>query len=171
MKSLIVRQAVVSDLSFIHQLITESFAAMNPYLDETMINFQSSMIESLKNGELSEIKFEMEYIKPSPNNFFVLENENNKEVLGCVAIKKHIHYEEAELVRMAVSSSTRGLGLGSILIKSLLDYAASNNFQHIYLQTGKIIDCIYSIINYDVIIYLSESKLNEVLFKAWFHHI
>lgn len=74
---------------------------------------------------------------------FQLENsayfvaEENGEVLGGAGIypTEGLPGDTVELVKMYMSASSRGKGIGKILMLKCMEFAKSRNFKYIYLET------------------------------------
>lgn len=130
-----VRRAVISDLPAIHQLIKDSFNALNDYVPPEMHPRIIKAAESLCETELSPADFEKTYFSSVGTTFLVVEETACAEVHGCMAVKRITH-DMAELVRMAVSPSKRSQGLGQLLINELVRYCAETGAIQIFLTTG-----------------------------------
>jgi GNAT superfamily N-acetyltransferase len=58
-------------------------------------------------------------------------------VLGCVGLNER-HYEDADLLRMAVSPASRGMGIGQLLVAQLESYAISRNIVRLHCITANL---------------------------------
>ena len=56
-------------------------------------------------------------------------------ILGCVGLKKY-NSEVGELVRMAVNTNKRSIGIGSTLVNKVFEYCSSVKYLKVYLVTG-----------------------------------
>ena len=65
--------------------------------------------------------------------FFV---EEEGKVLGCCALVRHPENETYELAKMTVTPTAQGKGLGYLLGKALLAYAAEQGVRKIYLEAN-----------------------------------
>ena len=65
--------------------------------------------------------------------FFV---EEEGKVLGCCALVRHPENETYELAKMAVTPTAQGKGLGYLLGKALLAYAAEQGVRKIHLEAN-----------------------------------
>lgn len=84
-----VRKAEKTDLPHIHGLIKHSFAAMNEYFtDPVMQEMMAKGAQSMCDGELSEEQFEKTYFSSDKNHFWVIEEQGTGGVHGCVGIKR-----------------------------------------------------------------------------------
>jgi succinylglutamate desuccinylase/L-amino acid N-acyltransferase YncA len=111
----------------------DSFLALVDHIGES---FRQKMIDyatAAAEGELSAAEFEKNYFARPGFHFWVAEQQS--QVVGCVGIKRTC-FDEAELVRMAVSPTLRGGGVGSILITELIEYCKANGALRIALVTG-----------------------------------
>jgi len=130
-----VRTATSNDLTTVHALIKDSFAALN---DHTPPEFHARIkesAESLCKNELTEPKFSETYFSSYGTCFWVVEDVDKKAVMGCVAVKR-VSQDMAELVRMAVAPACRSQGLGKLLIDELVAYCARTGVLQIFLTTG-----------------------------------
>lgn len=100
-------------------------------LDHTSADMEPALLKvtesTIAKGDVSRSNFEKEYLTghPTASRFWVAE-VSGSGVIGCVGLKRTPGYrDEAELVRMAVSSSLRGGGVGSRLVAELLSYCSS----------------------------------------------
>lgn len=114
---------MVQDLPCIHQLMRDSFDAMIPH-SFCFPSFWRNAATELIQSELSVDSFESIYFD-SGNCFWVATKDTN--VIGCVAVKrvKDEPREDIELVRMSVSPSHQGQGVGRLLFNELLAYCKS----------------------------------------------
>jgi putative acetyltransferase len=76
--------------------------------------------------------FPVEKLLREQVNFFVTRYEH--EPAGCGGIKLHSDY--AEVKRMYVRPSYRGLGLGKSMLNRLADYARQEKIEVLRLETG-----------------------------------
>lgn len=129
-----IRQAKISDLPSIHNLIRHSYMAMLEHTGEEMRERWEKGAEESIVSDLSEDKFESIYTSKFGNNFWVsIDNDNT--VTGCVAIKRTTQ-DEAELIRMAVDPTIRSKGIGGSLIENLLSYAKEHGVLRLSLVTA-----------------------------------
>ena len=144
--NIIIRKATNADLSSIPDLIRDSFYAMLDYVSPDQKPYFDVSIQDMYNKELNESSFENIYFASGNNYFWVaesttvdskVEGEISKSILGCVGLKR-ISYDEAELVRMAVSPHIRGSGVGAKLVSTLLTYCRNKKISYITLTTANI---------------------------------
>lgn len=136
-KDRIVRAATKADLPMIHNIIRDSFLAMEEFSclgKQFWLNGADKLIKT----ELHEDNFETIYFdKTNDNHFWVIENTANGNIIGCVGLKRLRNEDKAELVRMGVVPEHRGHGSGSLLIKTLINYCKEKqNISQIHLTTG-----------------------------------
>ena len=132
-----IRSGTKNDLPDIHIIIRESFLAMVPHSCLGR-QFWVNMADQLINTELNEDNFEKMYFdKETDNHFWVIENSNDNNVIGCVGLKRIKSENSAELVRMGIKSELRGSGIGSLLIQTLINYCKDKqDINQIHLTTG-----------------------------------
>ncbi|KAL8446882.1 hypothetical protein Emed_004761 [Eimeria media] len=73
--------------------------------------------------------FEVQYLKADRNRFWVAESnsQKGKEIIGCIGLLMHQGSpQDGQLVRLVVSPSHRGVGVGSRLLSAALGFAASD---------------------------------------------
>ncbi len=131
-----IRGATIADLPSIHQLIRESFEALNDFHPTNQIikAFTESNIKDVVDHELQDGPFQQMYFS-SPDNYFWVAEHTEQGIVGCVAIKR-FNNEESELVRMAVSKSCRSGGIGGLLINELFSFCVDHRIMRIFLTTA-----------------------------------
>ena len=130
-----IRQVKINDLPYIHDLIRQSYLAMIDHAgEESKEKWLSGAEDSIKN-DLSEENFASIYTLNYGCNFFVATLPDDDKPIGCVALKRHSQ-DEAELCRMAVDTSIRSTGIGSLLVNHLLEYAKDTGVLRISLVTA-----------------------------------
>lgn len=138
--SIRVRIAALSDLPIIHNLIRDSFAAMDRHscLGKAL---WLRAAEDLITSELSSGAFEATYLDKGVDRcFWVAEMADVGGVIGCVGMKRKTgkHSQDAELVRMAVSPEHRGKGYGAVLVNEVVSHCRNTlpGVERIVLTTG-----------------------------------
>ena len=58
----------------------------------------------------------------------------DRDIVGCCALKHHIEDGTYELAKMAVSPAYQGLHIGHALAQALLDYARTKGVKRIFLE-------------------------------------
>ena len=181
-----VRVAVLTDMPKIHNLISDSFAAMKKFVDPD-VSYENEVKSLIEKGDLNTTNFENAYLKPPNCNYWVLEHPDTMEVCGCVALTQ-LNPDEAELKRMSVSPSYRGQNFGGTLISNLLKFAEMKGFQRIILTTAnpdamrfylKHQFVVYqsfefkmkttTLMVYKMICYINEKKINRVAIVGGTH--
>ena len=76
---------------------------------------------------------ELKYWTTAPNIFLVAETESGR-VVGCISYKQ-ISPNTVEMHRLSVDFLFRKLGIGRILVKTLLNTAKANGYDTVYLET------------------------------------
>ena len=144
--NILIRKATNADLPSIRDLIRDSFYAMLDYVTPDQKPFLDADIEDMYHKELNENLFENIYFTSGNNYFWVaesttindkVESDISTSILGCVGLKR-ISYDEAKLVRMAVSPYIRGFGVGPKLVATLLTYCRNKKISYITLTTANI---------------------------------
>ena len=79
--------------------------------------------------------FYSQYNKIDNIKYVVVAYDDNEPV-GCGAIKEYSH-KAMEVKRMYVPSGKRGLGIASIVLKELENWASELNYKKCVLETGK----------------------------------
>lgn len=132
-----VRTATKEDLPHIHIIIRESFLSMveHSWLGR---DFWLNGAEKLISTELNEANFDNIYFdKNTDNHFWVIENVNDNNVIGCIGLKRKKSENSAELVRMGIKPEYRSNGIGSLLIKTLINYCnVLEGIKQIHLDTA-----------------------------------
>eukprot|EP01039_Chlorochromonas_danica_P006655 gene6655-7355_t len=159
MSNYVIRQATISDLSYIHELIVHSFDAMADCYGEEIRPHLRSQAEVLIGQDLNPEAFSHYLSHPDHRFWVIVDEENHRHPLGCVALKTLLpntspsveqqrqqqrqqrqqhqqHCEEMELVRMAVSPLLRQGGLGTLLIHTLLKHCLDHHVHRVSLMTA-----------------------------------
>ena len=131
----VTRKADDKDLDDIQLLIRDSFFAMLEFTGEEWRERFDQTVKQQISSELVSPSFERIYFSSNNNHFWVAESIIDRRILGCVGLKRII-YEEAELVRMAVSEKLRGGGIGGKLISSLIAFCKDKKISRIVLTTA-----------------------------------
>ncbi len=150
--SIRIRSAVTNDLNRIQYLIKESFLAMLPHTHESMRPQMEGNAEKAIQDELVDDKFTQIFLSKPENHFWVAVNDDDAGtysltitpalllthlfiVIGCIALKR-VTCDDCELVRMAVDPTIRSNGIGSSLVKTLLEFAKKTGNIRISLVTA-----------------------------------
>ena len=131
----IIRAGTVQDLPQIVNLIRESYHALSDhYGDDRHKDFWCKGVNDAIAEDLNENSFLSTYFNIPSNYFWVAENVEGN-VIGCVGLKRK-NSDESELVRMAVAQSTRGSGIGGLLMDGLLVHCKAQRLCRILLTTA-----------------------------------
>ena len=85
------------------------------------------------NDDLSDIN--QVYLQ-NGGDFWVIEDmKNDNSIVACVGVEK-LNEKQCELRRMSVSPDVRRVGLGSMLVRQVEEFARMNCFEEILLSTG-----------------------------------
>jgi N-acetylglutamate synthase-like GNAT family acetyltransferase len=133
--SIDVRLATAADLPKIHDLIRESFDALNDHVAGLEDLFRRQAAEFIENGDLTPTAFEREYLSTPERTAFWVAVHPELGVIGCTGLKR-LNEEDAELVRMAVTSKLRSAGLGARLVEELLAFAERSGAKRVLVVTG-----------------------------------
>jgi N-acetylglutamate synthase-like GNAT family acetyltransferase len=129
------RRATIRDLPAIHGLIRASFAAMNDHAPHLHEVWAKGAEQGIADGDVSAASFEKEYLSsPDTVGFWVAEHRE-LGVIGCAGLKR-TGPDEGELLRMAVSPSVRGGGVGARLVSELMEFARRSGVRHVHLTTA-----------------------------------
>lgn len=134
----VIRRARLEDLPHIHNLIRESFLAMLDYLSRDMEQEIVRWAEQVIAGDLSPSSFGATYLSSTPGSsaFWVAELPGIG-VCGCVGLKRIPgHRDDAELVRMSVSSTVRSGGVGTKLVRALEAFCVEQRVLRVVLTTA-----------------------------------
>ena len=108
-----IRKATIGDMKTIHKLIAEQAKA-------------GHLIARAISDLYSQVR-----------DFTVWQDEESGAVLGCGAL--HICWEDlAEVRSLAVSTAHQGRGIGTALIKSLLEEANQMNVSRVFVLTNRL---------------------------------
>ncbi len=102
----------------------DSFIALNKEWIETYFRIEESDKETFKH---------VDKIITDGGQIFIAIADDGMPA-GCCALKNHPESDSHELAKMAVSPKYQGQHIGSMLGKSLLDYAARHGVKRIYLE-------------------------------------
>ncbi len=102
----------------------DSFIALNKEWIETYFRMEESDKETFKHVD--------KIITDGGQIFIAIADDGM--LAGCCALKNHPESDSHELAKMAVSPKYQGQHIGSMLGKSLLDYAARHGVKRIYLE-------------------------------------
>ena len=115
-----VRLATRFDLPRVHDLIRQSYGAMNELTENKMVSFWAAGAEkAIVEGDLREPSFVCDYLESPGSSFWVAEFDSS--IVGCVGLKQR-GVDDAELVRMSVDESQRGKSIGALLISTLISF-------------------------------------------------
>jgi len=128
-----IRVATTDDLPYIHTLIRESYGAMVPYYPALESMWTAGAENSFtEDGDLHCTTFERKYHSCS---FWVCQLNSDSSIVGCVGLKRHGD-DDAELVRMSISSVMRGGGLGQLIVKHLETFCNDHGILRIQAVTA-----------------------------------
>lgn len=135
LSSVNLRQAKVADLPSIHDLIRESYAAMNEITGEAMKEmWEKGAEKAIASGDLVEESFIKTYLTTPGANFWIAE-VNDGGVVGCVGLKR-TGLREGDLVRMSVTGKSRSLNIGNKLVSGLEEHCIEHNIERVHLVTA-----------------------------------
>ncbi|HEY6534461.1 MAG TPA: GNAT family N-acetyltransferase [Candidatus Nitrosocosmicus sp.] len=80
------------------------------------------------------------YSKNDGGCFWIVEHKNDSHIIGTVAIrnlKDLVSISSAELKRMFLAKSYRGLGIGQQMIETAIDFAKRMGYTRILLDSSK----------------------------------
>lgn len=104
---------------------------LSQYYDELSTRFDTGFDPLLKN------KFDPAEMEP-PNGWFVVARHKEQPV-ACGAVMR-LNDADCEVKRLWVSSSARGLGLGTKIMAKLEELARQAGFQAVKLDTNRTLD-------------------------------
>lgn len=103
--------------------------------DENLVRCGQDYVEHVRKTELSSIdELSSVFNQKDDSCFWLLINRDTMEISGSIAIqsrKGHV----AELKRMLVAKKYRRLGVGSAMVRFLLEYASAKQFSRVILST------------------------------------
>jgi len=135
MPSPVCRPFLPTDLDRIQSLYREHIAyneknymsmGEGPALQATALN--KALAQDLASPEA------IHKVYDTPGCFLVLE-ESEGVVVGCVGLQYHAETEVAEVRRMSIAASHQRRGLGSVLIKGVMEHARLHGIQALELGT------------------------------------
>ncbi len=81
------------------------------------------------------------YNKNDGSCFWVVESKNDSQIIGTVAIRKLKGFtsdeSSAELKRLFLAKSNRGLGIGQQMVDTAIDFAKRMGYNRILLHSSK----------------------------------
>jgi ribosomal protein S18 acetylase RimI-like enzyme len=104
----------------------EHFAALNRDWITRFFRLEPSDLKILGNPK-------GEIIDKGGQIFFAV---RGNDVVGCCALVHHPDTGRYELAKMAVSPAAQGLGIGTLLGRTLMKYAGANGVDSIYLEAN-----------------------------------
>lgn len=81
-------------------------------------------------------------------HFIAIDQSN---LIGCVLlVPLHTNLNKAQLTQMAVAKSWQGKGIGKLLVKSLLDFAASKGIEEILIHSRAEVTSFYEQLGFQI---------------------
>lgn len=131
------RNVKEGDLLAIQELIRHSFLAMFEIYPNIDPQFLSTKIDEVMTTDLEKSIFEVKYFRDEdPKHSLWVAEDQNGIVMGCIGLIEKSGDVNAELVRMAVSPASQGLGIGTLLSKAVDEYCEQRNIASVYLYTA-----------------------------------
>lgn len=113
---------------------------MKEYMFGKKINIDNLILKQVEDGNIDEVKnllkkasFSIDYLDKNKNYFIMILNGN--EIIGCGALT---YYDKiAEVRSILIIKKYRHSGIGSIIVKNLIEKAKTDGLKKVYTRTYK----------------------------------
>lgn len=129
---------VDKDLPEVHQIFSEGMQLYSNALPapSPLRTMWEQYIPKSVADDLSNIT--QVYLESGGNFWVVYDKKENNQIIGCVGCESIAKLKTCELRRMSVRQTTRRVGLGSLLVRVVEEFAAAQAFTELILTTGSI---------------------------------
>jgi len=130
----VARQFRPEDLQQVHAIFAEGMSEYPAHQDNPLL---AQYIQQSITSDLGDIHGT--YMSKGGNFWVVTPADDPSCVAGMVALELKEN-QEGELRRMSVARAFRRYGLGRLLLLTLEEWAAANDFRKVWLTTGAVMD-------------------------------